>query len=92
MESETILCVSSKSLHSPAGFVLGLSRPLQRARIQEFKATASDLLIGMLFILLAARLNPGQFAEFGMTGLLTVAVVVLLVCAFNIAISTSVNR
>lgn len=87
--AEAVIGESGLLAATTAGFVLGLSRPPQLARIQRFKAAVSDLLIGMLFILLAARLNPGQFVEFGLTGLLTVAVVVFVVRAANIALSTA---
>jgi len=71
-----------------AGFVLGASRPIELERIRRFKAAISDLLIGMVFVLLAARLSPVQFVEFGWKGLVTVALVVFVVRLLNVTLST----
>jgi NhaP-type Na+/H+ or K+/H+ antiporter/mannitol/fructose-specific phosphotransferase system IIA component (Ntr-type) len=62
-----------------AGFVLGLRKPGHIKQIRQFKAEVTDLMIGMLFILLAARLSFDQFQTFGWRGALAVVGVMLLV-------------
>lgn len=62
-----------------AGLVLGWRKPTEFKAILEFKSTLTDLLIGMLFILLTARLEPAQFADFGRGGMLAVFLLVFLI-------------
>ena len=71
-----------------AGFVLGVKRPVELKQIRHFKAEITDLLIGMLFMLLAARLSISQFADFGVRGVLLVALVMLVVRPLNIFVSS----
>jgi NhaP-type Na+/H+ or K+/H+ antiporter/mannitol/fructose-specific phosphotransferase system IIA component (Ntr-type) len=62
-----------------AGFVLGIRRPGNLKELRQFKAEVTDLMIGLLFILLAARLSFDQFQAFGWRGALTVLGVMLLI-------------
>lgn len=62
-----------------AGLIVGLKKPRQLREIKAFKAEIVDLLIGMLFILLVARLEFQQFADFFKAGGGIVLVVVILV-------------
>jgi NhaP-type Na+/H+ or K+/H+ antiporter/mannitol/fructose-specific phosphotransferase system IIA component (Ntr-type) len=62
-----------------AGFVLGVTEQQQLRGLREFKAEITELMIGLLFVLLAARLELRQFAEFGAYGALLVAIVALVV-------------
>lgn len=71
-----------------AGLVVGWFRPVELKHIQEFKAEITDLLIGMLFLLLAPRLRFEQFAEFGAQGAALVGCVIFLVRPLNIWVST----
>lgn len=71
-----------------AGFVLGLNAPPALKEIRRFKAEITDLMIGMLFIILAARLDFTQFADFGWRGAIVVGVVILLVRPLNILASS----
>ncbi|MCB2156947.1 cation:proton antiporter [bacterium] len=71
-----------------AGFVLGVKRPVELKQIRHFKAEITDLLIGMLFMLLAARLKLSQFSDFGWQGVLLVAIVMIVVRPLNILISS----
>ena len=61
------------------GLVLGLRKPVELQRIRQFKAEITDLLIGTLFILLAAKLDLSRFAEFGWRGLLAVLALMVVV-------------
>ncbi|PXA04271.1 hypothetical protein DDZ13_06960 [Coraliomargarita sinensis] len=51
-----------------AGLIVGLKKPRQLREIKAFKAEIVDLLIGMLFILLVARLELQQFKDFFLMG------------------------
>jgi NhaP-type Na+/H+ or K+/H+ antiporter/mannitol/fructose-specific phosphotransferase system IIA component (Ntr-type) len=77
--SEAILPETGLLSVTIAGFVLG-TRGRERLRgLREFKAEITELMIGLLFILLSARLELAQFAEFGASGALLVAIVVFVV-------------
>lgn len=71
-----------------AGFIVGWKQPPQLKQIRQFKAEITDLLIGMLFILLAARLDLAQFGSFGMRGVVAVAMIMLLVRPLNVFVCT----
>lgn len=51
-----------------AGLIVGLKKPRQLREIKAFKAEIVDLLIGMLFLLLVARLEFEQFLHFFQVG------------------------
>ncbi|MFK7960677.1 MAG: cation:proton antiporter [Phycisphaerales bacterium] len=77
-----------------AGFVFGLTGARRVKQVREFKAELTDLLIGMLFILLSARLSFDQFSAFGLAGALAVASVMVLVrplaimaCSFGLDVT-----
>lgn len=69
-----------------AGLVLGWRRPGPLKQIKEFKAEISELLIGSLFILLAAQLEFSSFQRFGWKGLLLVLGVVFVIRPISVAI------
>lgn len=62
-----------------AGLVLGWRRPGPLKQIKEFKAEIADLLIGSLFVMLAAQLEFSQFKRFGYEGLLLVLAVMFII-------------
>jgi len=67
-----------------AGFVFGLTRTPRVKQVRQFKAEITDLLIGTLFMLLAARLSLEQFREFGWDGVVLLGIVILLVRPLSI--------
>jgi hypothetical protein len=67
-----------------AGFVVGLRGASTLNELPEFKAEVANLVIGALFILLAARLELSQFSRFGLGGVLAVAVMMLVVRPLSI--------
>jgi NhaP-type Na+/H+ or K+/H+ antiporter/mannitol/fructose-specific phosphotransferase system IIA component (Ntr-type) len=71
-----------------AGFIVGWLQPLELRQIRLFKAEITDLLIGMLFILLAARLEFSQFRDFGARGLVLVALIIFVVRPVNVLVCT----
>jgi len=87
--SESIISKSGLLSITLTGFVFGFMKPAGVKQIKEFKAEITDLLIGMLFILLASRLKLNQFAEFGMMGAASVAVVMFVVRPIVIMVCSS---
>ena len=71
-----------------AGLVCGSRQPPDLKGIVEFKSVITDLLIGFVFILLTARLHLQQFIDFGWTGLILVALVILLIRPLSVFAST----
>ncbi|GAB5561014.1 MAG: hypothetical protein SynsKO_26610 [Synoicihabitans sp.] len=62
-----------------AGLVVGWKHPIDLHRIREFKGEITELLIGLLFMLLASRLELDQFRSFGIEGLWAVGALILIV-------------
>jgi NhaP-type Na+/H+ or K+/H+ antiporter/mannitol/fructose-specific phosphotransferase system IIA component (Ntr-type) len=71
-----------------AGFLLGLCKLPELKQVRQFKAEISDLLIGMLFILLTARLQFSQFQNLGLTGLVAIGAIVFWIRPLNILACT----
>ncbi len=78
-----------------AGLIVGLNKPRQLREVKAFKAEIVDLLIGLLFLLLVARLELQQFIDFFTAGGGWVLFsVILLIRPISIALSswgTSLN-
>lgn len=77
--AEVLLSEAGLLAVTTAGLVVGWKHPIELKQIRQFKAEISDLLIGMLFILLAARLSFEQFSQYGTSGFLLVAAVLFVV-------------
>jgi NhaP-type Na+/H+ and K+/H+ antiporter len=86
--TESVLTEAGLLSVTIAGFVLGVKKPVRLEQIRKFKAEITDLLIGTLFILLAARLSPEQFIAFGYQGVVVVAIVMFVVRPINVLICT----
>jgi len=72
-----------------AGLIVGIKKPRQLREIKAFKAEIVDLLIGMLFLLLVARLELQQFVDFfEMGGGWVLLSVILLIRPISIAASS----
>jgi len=72
-----------------AGLIVGMKKPRQLREIKAFKAEIVDLLIGMLFLLLVARLELQQFIDFfEMGGGWVLFSVILLIRPISIAVSS----
>ena len=72
-----------------AGLVVGNIRSRALRELMEFKEGMTLLLIGMLFVLLAADLRIAELRELGWPGLLTVALLMFVVRPLTIALSTA---
>lgn len=62
-----------------AGIIVGIKKPHRLKEIKAFKAEIVDLLIGLLFLLLVARLEFYQFSHFFNQGGLWVLIAVILI-------------
>ncbi len=72
-----------------AGLIVGIKKPRRLREIKAFKAEIVDLLIGMLFLLLVARLEMRQFVNFfEMGGGWVLLAVILLVRPLSVAASS----
>ena len=74
------------------GVVLANMSGVHLHPVLEFKENLSILLIASLFILLSARLNLSTFGELGWSGLLFVAVMILVVRPASVWLSTLGGR
>lgn len=72
-----------------AGFVVGYTDTPQIDRLKIYKAQLVDLLIGLLFILLAANLDINSITRnYGLNMFLSVCIIMFIIRPFNIFIST----
>ena len=71
-----------------AGLTVRVFRPPQLSRLKRFKLELTELGIGLLFILLSARLDVEQFTQMGTSLIALVAVVVFVLRPLNIGVST----
>ncbi|MDF1561589.1 MAG: cation:proton antiporter [Deltaproteobacteria bacterium] len=71
-----------------AGFVVGYLDVPGIDKLRVYKAELTELLIGLLFILLAAKLDLSSFLTYGWPLLSAVAVVMLVVRPMNVFVST----
>ena len=71
-----------------AGLVIGWKHPVELKDIRQFKGEITELLIGLLFILLSARLELSQFLDFGLPGLALVLIVMFVIRPVNVLVST----
>jgi len=71
-----------------AGLVVGNSKTVVQRELREFKEQLTVMLIGMLFILLAADVRLVDIQSLGMGGILTVMTLILVVRPLNIAAGT----
>lgn len=72
-----------------AGVVVGNSRSHVDRDLREFKDQLSVLLIGLLFVLLAADVRIAEMQRLGLPGVFTVMVLVLVVRPINVALCTA---
>jgi NhaP-type Na+/H+ or K+/H+ antiporter len=70
------------------GMILANQRELDVSRILEFQGTVVTLLIGMLFILISASVEPSQVSALLPEGLVLIAVLVLVVRPLVVALGT----
>ncbi len=87
--AEAVIAESGLLSVTVAGLLVGAHQPPSLRAIKDFKAVITDLLIGLLFILLVARLDIGRFFDFGLHGLLFLGVFLLVVRPLVILASTA---
>ncbi|PKN57667.1 MAG: hypothetical protein CVU56_09575 [Deltaproteobacteria bacterium HGW-Deltaproteobacteria-14] len=71
-----------------AGLVVAVTRPVQLSKMKTFKLELTELAIGVLFILLSAKLDLSRFSELGLDLVIIVGVVLFVIRPLNIFAST----
>lgn len=71
-----------------SGMVVGNMKPRSMRDLQEFKEQLSVMLIGLLFVLLAADVRVADVLALGWPGLTTVILLIVLVRPLDVAVST----
>lgn len=71
-----------------AGLIVGLTKPKHLAQLKRFKLELTELGIGMLFILLAAKLDLDPFLDHGWRLAAAVAVLLLVLRPLMVLIAT----
>ncbi len=87
--SDAVLHESGIVAVTVAGIVVGNIKTRALAELMEFKEQLTTLLIGMLFVLLAADVRMSQLGELGWRGVGVVAALMLLVRPVGVAVSTA---
>lgn len=72
-----------------AGFVLGARGTPGLGELKRFKADITELMIGFLFVILAAGLDFEEFLALGWQGAVLVAAVLLVIRPLNVAVSAT---
>jgi NhaP-type Na+/H+ or K+/H+ antiporter/mannitol/fructose-specific phosphotransferase system IIA component (Ntr-type) len=70
------------------GFWLALKDSPYLKEIKKFKLQLSDMAVGLLFVLLASKLNIDNFSKLGINGLILIAIVVFGIRPLSVFIST----
>ncbi len=70
-----------------AGFLLGILNPRGLKEIEAFKGQLTTLMVSILFILLAARLDLQAIWQLGVPGLMILLIVLFIIRPINIFIS-----
>lgn len=70
-----------------AGFVLGILRPRGLKEIESFKGQLTILMVSILFILLAAKLDLNAIWNLGLPGLLLLLVILFVIRPLNVFVS-----
>ncbi len=71
-----------------SGMVVGNMKPRSMRDLQEFKEQLSVMLIGLLFVLLAADVRVADVQALGWPGVATVIMLIVLVRPLDVAVST----
>lgn len=85
---ETILPESGILAVIVAGLLLGIRKPPRLRKVKRFKLELTELSIGILFILLSARLELRSFLNMGMPLVILLSIVMFVLRPINIIIST----
>ena len=75
-----------------AGFILGIKKPSEMESLKKFKLDLTEILIGMLFIILSANLNFDKISSFGWNGAWLIFFVIFVVRPLSIFASSIENQ
>ena len=90
--SNAIVAESGITAAATAGLVVGNMRTRVQEELKEFKEQLTVLLVGLLFILLAADVRIDEVLRLGWPGVLTVLALMLVVRPTDVAVSTVGSR
>lgn len=86
--SNTVMPESGIAAVTAAGIVVGNMRTHVQRELLEFKEQLTTMLIGLLFVLLAADVRLSRVTQLGMAGVYTVAALILVVRPLNVLVGT----
>jgi len=86
--SDAVLAESGIVVVTLAGLVVGNVKTHALEDLRDFKEQLTTLLIGMLFVILAADVRLAEIIDLGWRGAATVAALMLIVRPLNVAVST----
>jgi len=89
--SNTISPESGIAAVTFAGMVLGNSKTYIHRELLEFKEQLTVLMIGMLFVILAADVRIAEIQSLGIKGLMTVFALMFIIRPLSVFISTSAS-
>lgn len=90
--SEALVHESGVAAVTMAGLVLGSTKGHKHQKLLDFNDQLTTLLIGMLFVLLAADVRIADVQALGWRGVATVAALIFIARPLNILISTSGSK
>ncbi len=85
--SDTIAHESGLLTVTIAGLVVGQRAGKRLKSIKKFKLEITELAIGVLFVILAARLSLADFQHLGVEGVILIGIVMLVVRPLNVILS-----
>ncbi len=86
--SEAIIAESGIMAAPVAGIVVGNMRTRVREELLEFKEQLTTLLVGMLFVILAADVSVSEVTGLGIGGVVTIALLMFVVRPLDVAVCT----
>lgn len=90
--SEALVHESGVAAVTVAGLVLGSTKGHKHQKLLDFNDQLTTLLIGMLFVLLAADVRIADVQALGWRGVATVAALIFVARPLNVLISTSGSK
>ncbi|MEM6788226.1 MAG: cation:proton antiporter [Myxococcota bacterium] len=90
--SEALVHESGIAAVTMAGLVLGSTKGRKYQKLLDFNDQLTTLLIGMLFVLLAADVRLADVRSLGWRGVATVAALILVVRPLNVLVSTAGSK
>lgn len=75
-----------------AGYILGIKKPKSLENIKRFELQLTEVLIGMLFILLAANLDFSNLGKFAIKGIILIGIILFIIRPLVIFVCTAGSK